>query len=80
VAELSRRFGNESALTLPSEPKAHLLTMTARAITSARAWRSSTRRARAALIAARAQSWPQDVAALAETLIDSSRLGPTSEP
>ena len=78
VAELSRRFGNElGVLTLLSEPKAYPLTMTlARDFV----------RPRVALIgdAAHGLHWIagqglnhglKDVAALAETLIDASRLG-----
>jgi 2-octaprenyl-6-methoxyphenol hydroxylase len=78
VAELSRRFGNElGVLTLLSEPKAYPLTMTlAREFV----------RPRVALIgdAAHGLHWIagqglnhglKDVAALAETLIDASRLG-----
>jgi 2-octaprenyl-6-methoxyphenol hydroxylase len=78
VAELSRRFGNElGVLTLLSEPKAYPLTMTL-----ARDYV----RPRVALIgdAAHGLHWIagqglnhglKDVAALAETLIDASRLG-----
>ena len=78
VAELSRRFGNElGVLTLLSEPRAYPLTMTlARDFV----------RPRVALIgdAAHGLHWIagqglnhglKDVAALAETLIDASRLG-----
>ncbi|MGO9483288.1 MAG: FAD-dependent monooxygenase [Rhodomicrobium sp.] len=78
VAELSRRFGNElGILTLLSEPKAYPLTMTL-----ARDYV----RPRLALLgdAAHGLHWIagqglnhglKDVAALAETLIDASRLG-----